>query len=327
MNRPLRSLGFTLVELLVVIGIIALLISILLPSLNAARAASQNLKCLSNIRQLTTAALMFQAERRNLQTVSDNAPATRADPSRRKWIYATDGGGNPYVMDWASALLPYLGVRNKDALIGDEQTSGVFQCPSDVAMDASPQGYYPGNNFRPSPSTDYVRMSYAINADICSIKDPADSSRRSMFHNLGVIGVFKGPNSGNYGTNPGPVGDALEGRLDRVKRSSETMLFADSGVRPYVINEPTLNRQDSLYWTTNYMVGNGGDPNLWGTLAGIMQTPWLRTRIPLQRHANRAINATNAFQGRGGKVNIGFCDGHAETVSQTDFARVKITPY
>lgn len=60
--HPGRRRAFTLVELLVCIGIIALLLSILLPALSLARSAANATKCATNVRSIATAALAYANE-------------------------------------------------------------------------------------------------------------------------------------------------------------------------------------------------------------------------------------------------------------------------
>src|SRR5690606_815283 len=56
--------AFTLVELLVVVGVIAVLIAMLLPALTAARQQAMAVQCLSNLRQLATVAIQYTVEHR-----------------------------------------------------------------------------------------------------------------------------------------------------------------------------------------------------------------------------------------------------------------------
>jgi prepilin-type N-terminal cleavage/methylation domain-containing protein/prepilin-type processing-associated H-X9-DG protein len=99
--RRQRRHGFTLVELLVVIGIIAILISVLLPALNRTRDKARAVQCASNMRQLYIFCAMFaQDNKGNLPRPGIEPGLARSDPSQNI-IWSGPAGALQKTTIWA----------------------------------------------------------------------------------------------------------------------------------------------------------------------------------------------------------------------------------
>jgi prepilin-type processing-associated H-X9-DG protein len=125
--RPRGFTGFTLVELLVVIGIIALLIGILLPALSKARQAGNRTQCLANIRSLAVAQMAYAAELKGLL------------------VEAGEGSFNVQG-SWIGTLDPYAGHALVRRCPSDQ--SQYFETPfTDLGTPASRMTSYAINNY------------------------------------------------------------------------------------------------------------------------------------------------------------------------------------
>ena len=135
MNRENKSRGFTLVELLVVIGIIAILIGILLPTLSRARQQAQLTKCAALVREISAATIMYANDNKGwlpplVRHRGDRVPGGFGAFANAGVIQQQNWDDKPYLAEGSNigrlVALNYLGKT------GYQDESPYYQCPNAI---------------------------------------------------------------------------------------------------------------------------------------------------------------------------------------------------
>ena len=156
-----RRTGFTLVELLVVVAVIALLVALLMPAMARAKESARTASCLNNLHQLSLADAAYSSDYKGRY------------PWFLNWLYTKPG-------DLTSGrVYPYL------------RTKGVNLCPTDRTLQASkPRGPATGQS-PPFGNSNYPRdYSYPMNCCVCHVTDVAQflAPSRTLLHMEGNLG-------------------------------------------------------------------------------------------------------------------------------------------
>jgi prepilin-type N-terminal cleavage/methylation domain-containing protein/prepilin-type processing-associated H-X9-DG protein len=225
--------GFTLVELLVVIGIIAVLISVLLPAMQKARVAALRTKCMANHRQLMQGMMMY---------VSSNDGY--APQSAYKDVNST--GGEIWIR-WHNR--PMLGqyINNRQAKSDSPATTDVIYCPAYTAKYTRTSNGYQNSH-------DNLGIGYVVRAGSRLAKSDGPGLpkvRFSKVKNSSKVIVLVDVTTGNlwekfYVAEPWPANStgATAAQIDYRHGKGTVVSFADGHVEGFTLNTQTQSFQN-----------------------------------------------------------------------------------
>lgn len=196
--------GFTLVELLVVIGIIALLISILLPALSEANRSARSIKCAANLRQIGQAFMMYANDHKGIIV----------NP------VSYDASFNPTTVFWHQKLSEYLGSSAERGSTPDQNkvSLAIRGCPEfEVAY-----------NTNGTISTDKIGYGMARR-----LRTPESRTRYHMPFSASVpvttpSGINGPASTAELNPTDGTVYYPPPWRITNLNRASSRILFGDS---------------------------------------------------------------------------------------------------
>ena len=270
-RRP-RTNGFTLIELLVVVAIIALLISILLPSLQKAREQGKLTKCLANMRGIGQASLNYASEdsREHIVPIHQSNTAEQRDVMRGlgPWGLRT---ARPFSFGGKTPTTPFVitGTQSSTVMMDDDgfwgaktrplnkyAYSGVFgpamykdlpwfQCPSDKGYPNSPWVQDAPLAANGISCYDMLGNSYRVNiAGLRWLNGAGNMSvaawghRSSSLPNTSRLAMYSEPMFYNFSRQSGAVNpDLLPVRGWHRKLMTDNVTYADGSARPTTVNE------------------------------------------------------------------------------------------
>lgn len=307
-RRP--TFGFTLVELLVVIGVIAVLIGILMPALTKARSASLITKCSATMRQVGVAGQMHAQNHRGfyplagmLDGIKDGEPHEVRDIAKQKYsyIYLQHGVNKTVIASWSTSLAQYLTKRrildgySNDDYITDEHGDGdflrFFICPADVTKSDELGDELWIHGFSVSSSNSYgwlLKQSFVVNEGIFGLNDTRGR---------------------------------LRGQISKVSDPARTFMMIDGKAAP-LYNVPGFGVTKWLVIANGSKLGTTAQGKTFNSIS--LSEAFAPSTSPAMASKKENFDIYR----HKGKLNILFVDGHVETRNLTagDLRDVYILP-